>query len=67
MPKNGSPWLDATPPPDITLLDVDELRAYWRAHRNDMGSRIAGDELMRRLDAKILTVEPYPQPMRTTK
>jgi hypothetical protein len=67
MRKNGSPWLDPTPPPDVRLLDVDELRAFWRTNRNSLGAAMAAEELMRRLDAKILTVEPYPQPMRTTK
>jgi|PlaIllAssembly_1097288.scaffolds.fasta_scaffold415384_1 hypothetical protein len=61
MAKSVSFWLDNNPPPDVRVLDADSLRETWRNSRNSLLGVMAAHEMMRRLDAKILTVEPYPQ------
>lgn len=47
-----SPWLDATPPPDVRLLTDAELLRVWRDNRNGLLGLVAADEGMRRLEAR---------------
>ena len=47
-----SPWLDATPPPDVRLLTDAELIALWHAHRQGPLGYCAADECARRLEAR---------------
>jgi hypothetical protein len=61
MSRGVSPWLQDTPAIVYRTLSVEELLQLWRGSRNSMTGLMAADEIMRRLDAKILTVEPYPE------
>ena len=45
-----SPWLDATPPPDVRRLTDRELVATWKNNRNSVLGLMAADEGMRRLE-----------------
>jgi hypothetical protein len=47
-----SPWLDHTPPIDVRTLDIDQLIELWSANRNNIGSLIAAEEVMKRLAAE---------------
>lgn len=47
-----SPWLDATPPPDVRRLTDRELVATWKNNRNSVLGLMAADEGMRRLERR---------------
>ena len=47
-----SPWLDATPPPDVRRLTDAELLDLWHRHRQGPLGYMAADEGMRRLERR---------------
>ena len=48
-----SPWLDATPPPDVRRLTDRELVATWKNNRNSVLGLMAADEGMRRREEEL--------------
>lgn len=45
----ASPWLSDTHDSPVEELDINGLLDSWQAHRNDLRSVIAAEEVMRRL------------------
>lgn len=49
MPAKVAPWLTDTPTVPVESLTINELLDVWAAHRNDILSLMAAEEVMRRL------------------
>ena len=48
-----SPWLDATPPPDVRTLTERELIETWARNRNGPLGYMCADEGMRRREEEM--------------
>ena len=52
MSSKVAPWFDSSPAIPVEQLSIEELLDVWAAHRNDIQSLMAAEEVMRRLMAQ---------------
>ena len=52
MSSKVAPWLNSSPAVPVEQLSIEELLDVWAAHRNDILSLMASEEVMKRLMAQ---------------